>query len=307
MTDSSAGAATRDDQMDSWDAYLIDHQGHFNVDFIDAARTNEFAWKTSAQSVGNLQVVRFSTDPMDYSRSASDVRLDADDGQRVMIPLNKGFTIAQNDYVERFGPGDVAVVQWGSQVHLQHTSPLDALILTVPVHAVDPDRARAAPLALDMRRPTNQSLRNRIVEIDAHRGEWTAEEFRLHYGNVLDFIDGMFEEKRADEFDRDAYLTEQARQVMKKRADDIQLTLKAIAEECGVSERKLAYAVKETLGIGPAALLRDIRLKRANGRLIREGIGNLKEISEAAGYSRTSYFRAKFKERFEKTPEELFG
>lgn len=293
--------------MADWDRYLREHQGHFGLRF-GGDSTGEFAWTTIAQHVGDLQIVRFTSDPVDYSRSERDVRGDGDDGFRLMLPIRGEFKLAQRDSAEIFVPGKIAFLRWGAPVRMLHDSPLDALIMTVPVHTVAPDRAAAAPLALDMRRPLMRSLVNRMIELHVGHEDWSTHDYGIAYHSALDALEGALRIDPVAGAHGYAQVAAHAREIMELHADSTRLTPDAVAAQCRVSRRTLYSAVKDTYGVAPAELLREIRLDRAHRRLSAHGLGRLKEVARLAGYSGPKAFRAAFRRRFDgQSPEELFG
>ncbi|MEU1953382.1 AraC family transcriptional regulator [Nocardia rhamnosiphila] len=303
-TDLAADSETGADRMERWDYYLRSRQGPFGLRF--GADSAEFEWSAIAQQLGERQIVRFDTGPVDYSRSENEVQSDRAD-HRLMMPKSGGFKIAQGDSAEIVGPNEIAFVHWRMPVRLLHKEPLDALIMTVPEEAIDPDRAKNAPLALDMRKPLMRSLVNRLSELHDSYEDWVAEDYTVAYDSALDLLNWALNPPRPEVPRDHAYVAATAREFMERHADNRRLTPDAVAVHCEVSKRTLHTALTDTLGLAPAELLRKIRLDRARKRLVRHGLGHMQRVARLAGYSRPSGFREAFTRQYGHPPEELFG
>jgi AraC-like DNA-binding protein len=169
----------------------------------------------------------------------------------------------------------------------------------------DLDRARQAPLALDIRRPLVTSLVTHMRQLHANCGKWDPYDFSVLYGSALHLLGGVLNQPPKSATDRNALLAAQARERMEIHADDLRLTPDAVADFCGVSHRKLHTALTETLGVTPAALLRRIRLDRARLRLSRPGLVDMNAIARAAGYTTTRWFIDAFRRQYGQTPHEM--
>ncbi|WP_433200614.1 helix-turn-helix domain-containing protein [Nocardia sp. CA-107356] len=303
--DSPDDSETNPDRREHWRDYLLRRQGTFGLAFSDRDNNRNFGWKTIAQAVGDLQIVRFSSDPVHYHRTARDAKADGDDGFRLMLPVHGEFRLRQGDDAGIFRPGDVALIRWDSGVIMRQDAPLDALIMTVPAHSVDHDLAGDAPLALDASRPLIASLVGQMSQLHANHGQWTSHDFSIAYRSALFLLEGVLHPTRAVTEQGHAFLAAQAREKMETHADEPNLTLEAVAEMCKVSHRTLHTALTETFGVTPAALLRKIRLDRAYQRLSKPGRVDMNWVVRAAGYTSVRGFSDAFRRQHEQTPREL--
>lgn len=303
--ESSATAETPAERIESWHHYLRSRQGSVGLAFGDTA--DDFAWSTTAQSVGELQIVRFDSDPVHYRRTGRDVRGDGDDSFRLLLPLRGEFKFAQGDATEVVAPGRLAFFHWGSPLVMRQDEPLRALIMSVPETAVDLARARNAPLALDERRPLVRSLVRQIGELHAGHGDWTAVDFAVAYSSALVLLDGVLnhDRTRVAAGGRYANLAARAREIMEIHAGDSRLTPDAVAGLCGCSRRTLHSALTEATGLAPAALLRTIRLDRARRRLSSPLPVDMDTVAHQTGFTTTRRFREAFQRRYGRSPEQM--
>lgn len=303
--ESSATAETPAERIESWHHYLRSRQGSVGLAFGDTV--DDFAWSTTAQRVGELQIVRFDSDPVHYRRTGRDVRGDGDDSYRLLLPLRGEFKFAQGDAAEVVAPGRAAFFHWGSPLVMRQDEPLRALIMSVPEASVDLSRARNAPLALDGRRPLVRSLVRQIGELHAGHGDWTAADFAVAYSSALVLLDGVLnhDRTRVAAGGKYANLAARAREIMEIHADDSRLTPDAVADLCGCSRRTLHSALTEATGLAPAALLRTIRLDRARRRLSSPLPVNMDTIAHQTGFTTTRRFREAFQRRYGRSPEQM--
>lgn len=85
--------------------------------------------------------------------------------------------------------------------------------------------------------------------------------------------------------------------------DETDLDVQRIANALNVSRSRLFEKTKAILGTSPAAIIRDIRFKRATD-LIRGGEHSLSEVAYMSGFNDTHYFSTAFRQRFGITPGE---
>ncbi|MGW4533479.1 AraC family transcriptional regulator [Nocardia sp. NPDC004340] len=303
--ESPAESETVAERRDHWRDYLQRRQGSFGLAFNVRDSGGDFGWKTLAQAAGDLQLVRFSSGPVHYRRTAHDAKRDGDDGYRLMVPLQGEFKLAQGDQAEIFGPGKVAFIRWDQPVVMRQDEPLESLIMTVPRHLVNRGLADPAPLALDVSRPLVPMLVNQIEQLHAYHGAWNAHDFRIAYRSTLSLLDGLLDRTQALPGDRYTLVAAQARETMEALADDRRLTPDVVARKCGVSRRTLHTALTKSDRVTPAALLREIRLDRARKRLSHPGTIDMGQIAEAAGYSSVRRFSSAFQRQFEQTPRQM--
>ncbi|MEM9888795.1 MAG: helix-turn-helix transcriptional regulator [Bacteroidota bacterium] len=97
-------------------------------------------------------------------------------------------------------------------------------------------------------------------------------------------------------------MIEHLEKVIEERLEDNKLTNREIAALLKMSERNFTRRVKELTGISANRYIRSYRLKRAM-HFIEEGrYVTVNEISNAVGFSSSSYFSHKFEEYFNKKP-----
>ncbi len=91
-------------------------------------------------------------------------------------------------------------------------------------------------------------------------------------------------------------------------ADDPTQPLPSVAELCArfhLSRRSLQYAFEDTLGIGPLALLRSLRLNQARRLLTgRDGVATVQQAALAAGFYDLSQFTRDYRAQFGETPSQ---
>lgn len=85
--------------------------------------------------------------------------------------------------------------------------------------------------------------------------------------------------------------------------DETDLDVKRVANALNVSRSRLFEKTRAILGTSPAAIIRDIRFKRATD-LIRGGEHSLSEVAYMSGFNDTHYFSTAFRQRFGITPGE---
>ncbi|MFE3279510.1 AraC family transcriptional regulator [Nocardia sp. NPDC059239] len=303
--ESPADSETAAERREHWHDYLLRRQGSVGLAFNARDNGSDFGWKTLAQAAGDLQIVRFSSGSVHYHRTARDAKSDGDDGYRLLVPVRGEFKLGQGDRAEIFGPGTVAFIRWDLPFVMRQYEPLESLIMTVPRRLVNRDLADPAPLALDANRPLVPMLVNQINHLHANHRTWNAHDFRIAYRSTLSLLDGLLDRTQGLPEQGYAFVAAQAREMMEGRADDLKLTPDAVAQMCGVSRRTLYTALTTTDGVTPAALLREIRLKRACERLSHPGAIKMGQIAEAAGYSSVRRFSSAFQRQFELTPQQM--
>ncbi|MEC3915655.1 AraC family transcriptional regulator [Nocardia sp. CDC160] len=303
--ESPAESETPAERRDHWRDYLQRRQGSVGLAFSAREAGRDFGWKTLAQAVGDLQLVRFSSGSVHYRRTARDTKSDGDDGYRIMVPVRGEFKLGQGDQAEILGPGTVAFFRWDLPLVMRQDEPLESLIMTVPRHLVNGDLADNAPLALDPNRPLLRMLVHQIHQLHANHALWNAHDFRVAYRSTLTLLDGLLDRPETLPGHGYALIAARAREAMEGLADDLELTPDAVARICGVSRKTLYNALTKTHGVTPAALLRDVRLGRARERLSHPGAISMVRIAEAAGYSTVRGFTLAFQRRFELSPQQM--
>lgn len=85
--------------------------------------------------------------------------------------------------------------------------------------------------------------------------------------------------------------------------DETDLDVQRVANALNVSRSRLFEKTRAILGTSPAAIIRDMRFKRATD-LIRGGEHSLSEVAYMSGFNDTHYFSTAFRQRFGITPGE---
>ncbi|MRH87334.1 helix-turn-helix domain-containing protein [Nocardia sp. SYP-A9097] len=294
------------DPAGSWDDYLRDKQGTVGLAFRQGFRSAAFA-----QSLGQLQVVKFSTAPVDYRRTQRHIRADGDEhSYRLLVPLQGHFRFEQGDAREIFYPGKVGFFQWHQPLSMTHDTDISALILTVAQDSVDIAHAANAPLALDETRPLVRSLEAQARLLGEAKG-WTAADWSVAYSSAVELLKGVLNPYPDASSARGAIDAERARCLIEEHAKDPKVTPEAIAAMLGIGERTL-YKVLKRAGYPPAAtMLREVRVNRAHQRIRTALPFDMDKIAFEEGFPSVRSFRQAYRERYGRTPvemrEKLFG
>jgi AraC-like DNA-binding protein len=84
-----------------------------------------------------------------------------------------------------------------------------------------------------------------------------------------------------------------------------QFRMTELAERCGLSERQLQRAFRDTIGTSPKALARVIRFEEIRRRLMFDPDQSLTALAHEFGYADQSHFIHDFKELADRTPGEF--
>ncbi|WP_162240335.1 AraC family transcriptional regulator [Nocardia arizonensis] len=295
------------DPTGSWDWYLSSRQGPVGLTFPD----NAFRSEASAQNVGRLQLVRFTSAALEYRRSTSHIRRgDGENSYRLLVPLHGSFRFEQGDSRELLHPGRISFFHWGRPLYMTHDQDITALILTVPEGMVDPVRAANAPLVMDETRPLVGGLAAQVRWLDAAVG-WTAADFSVAYASVLTQLDGALNPYPAITSGPRAREVERARALIEECAHDRTVTPADIAAMVGLAERTLYRALKEAGYPAVGVMLRTVRLERAHRRLRSALPVDIAEIARQEGFPSLRRFREAYRDHYGRTPaetrEQLFG
>lgn len=96
----------------------------------------------------------------------------------------------------------------------------------------------------------------------------------------------------------------QFKELVEKNISDSKLTIPSLATELNITERSIYRKVKETTGLTPNDLIKEIRLQYARRLLENQTSKNLKQIAYTVGIETSGYFVKIFEERFGKHPGE---
>ncbi|WP_107661135.1 AraC family transcriptional regulator [Nocardia suismassiliense] len=295
------------DSAGAWDTYLKDRQGSVGL----AIHADDFRSTAYAQSVGKLQIVEFTTSPLDYRRTARNIRADGDDHSfRLLVPLRGLFRFEQGDSREIFYPGKVGFFRWNDPLFMTHEEEISCLILTVPENSVDDKQAADAPLALDERRPLVRAL-NTQVRLLVETTGWTAADYSVQFSSALMQLNGVLNPYPEVKSSTRALEAERARRLIEQHAHDTSVTPDVIAEMLGISVRTLYRAFKRAGYPSPGEIMRTVRVERAHRRLSVALPVDLDRIAYEAGFSCPGSFRKAYRARYGQSPsqarEQLFS
>ncbi|WP_282783747.1 MULTISPECIES: helix-turn-helix domain-containing protein [unclassified Nocardia] len=299
-------ASDEADPAGSWDEYLKQKQGSVGLAFRERFRSTAFA-----QRLGPMQLVRFSTAPLDYRRTRRHIRADGDDrSYRLLIPLAGDFRFEQGDSREIFHPGRVGFFRWHEPLFMTHEGDITALILTVDRDAVDEAHAERAPLALDEARPLVRTLGAQTRLLGEAQG-WTAVDWSVAYSSAVDVLRGVINPYPEASLGKRAIDAERARRLIEQHARDPEVTPGAVATMMGIGERTL-YKVLKSAGYPPAAaILREVRVHRAHRRVRTALPFDMDTVAFEEGFPSARSFREAYRERYGLTPiemrDKLFG
>lgn len=99
----------------------------------------------------------------------------------------------------------------------------------------------------------------------------------------------------------DAEFLRQVLEVVEEGLSDPDLTVEELATRVGCDRTVLFRRLKDQVGESPSALLRRLRLERAE-TLLRARAGNVSEIAYGVGFRSVSHFTKSFRAAFEMTP-----
>jgi DNA-binding response OmpR family regulator len=101
----------------------------------------------------------------------------------------------------------------------------------------------------------------------------------------------------------DAQFLRRAIETVDRHLSDFEFDVEALAKKVAVSRRQLFRKLKAVTGGTPNALIRAMRLKRAE-QLLKESQMTVTEITYAVGFSDLKHFRSVFQEQFGVLPGE---
>lgn len=251
-----------EDPAESWDEYLRVMQGSVSLTFPRQFRSSAYA-----QRLGHMQMVRFSTAPLDYRRTQRHIRADDEDpSYRILIPIEGRFRFEQGDSREIFYPGKIGFFKFHDPLFMTHEDDVTAMILSVPRDSVSEAHADRAPLALDERRPLVRTLGAQTRLLGEPAG-WTAIDWGVAYTAALDVLNGVINPYPAAGLGKGAIDAEKARHLIEQHAKDPRVTPEVIAGMLGIGERTLYKLLKRAGHPPAAAMLRDVRVQRAHRRV----------------------------------------
>ena len=94
--------------------------------------------------------------------------------------------------------------------------------------------------------------------------------------------------------------------IINEHIPDESFSIEELVSEAGMSRSQVHRKLRALTGIPPSAYVRKIRLLKAK-EMIKNGDGNISEISYSVGFSSPVYFSKCFKEEFGYPPKDLTG
>ena len=90
-----------------------------------------------------------------------------------------------------------------------------------------------------------------------------------------------------------------------KHMDNVNLSIKTVAEDLAMSYSTLWRELKRTIGMTPNQYLQEIRFREARKYLEERRYSSIKRVAYAVGFKDVRNFSRNFKKRFGKYPSEF--
>lgn len=285
------------DRSAFWAEHVCRNHGTLRFTFGDQ---DAFHGRTIVQRCADRQLVEFSSDGIGYTRTADDVRRDADESLRLLLPSTGTLRLRQDDVATAVAPGSAAVVTKTRPFDLMHGGRTRAWIMNLPAGTVP---AAEGPLRFGVRCGTGAIIASLISELTAQRSDVDGAAFRSVTDTIADLM-ALLGRPHGALPDTLASVDAAMRDYVRRHAHDPALTPAVIARELGWSLRQIQLALRRT-GTTPSALLRDARLDLARTRLGETASGRtIASIAYASGFHSLSVFGTAFKARFGMTPQQ---
>lgn len=284
---------------DLWADHVTDMQGEFGYQFLDTEQT---FWAASEVQVRKDRIVaRFASTAMRYRRTNRQTARDGDGSLRLMIPIrgHMGFTAGRHETVD-LAPYSVGIFRMDRPMSLEYGDGGEGLIATVPEGILPRRLVENPPPLLDPRRPIVRMLVSHITHMNALRSTMTAREFTAGTEIMFNFLAAALEIEQ-EESEPATPLAQRARELARIHSDDPDFSVESIARECNTSKSTL-YRTLESLGVGPAELLRTIRLEKAKERLRDPRYRTVHEVAAASGFGSYFSFHQAFLKHYATTP-----
>ncbi|MEZ4885106.1 MAG: helix-turn-helix transcriptional regulator [Chitinophagales bacterium] len=92
------------------------------------------------------------------------------------------------------------------------------------------------------------------------------------------------------------------RELILRHAHNNEFKTEDLGQELNISKRTLERKLKYLTGKSPKQYINELRLNRAHKLITEQNFGNVAQISNLVGFSKTSYFSNLFKQRFGYSP-----
>lgn len=297
------GISTReaDDQRESpdmWAEHVTDMQGPFGYRFLT---TEQQFWAASEVQIWKDRIVaKFGSTAMRYSRDKRQVA-DGDSSLRLMMPVrgHMGLTAGRHQTID-LAPYSIGIFRMDRPMDLEYGDGSEGLIAIIPEGILPRRLMENPPSSLDPRRPIVKMLASHLTQINALRTTMTAPEFAAGTEIIFNFLAAALEIEQ-EESEPVAPLAQRARELARIYSDDPGFSLESIARLCNTSKSTL-YRALESVGVGPAELLRTVRLEKAKQRLRDPRYRTVHEVAAASGFGSYSSFHQAFLKYYETTP-----
>ena len=112
----------------------------------------------------------------------------------------------------------------------------------------------------------------------------------------------------SDDFhEKDKALLKDIEQLTRESVHRYDFNIGNVAQELGMSERQLQRKLKAITGYSPQVFVKEVRLQMARQYLETRNFRQVKDVSQAVGFSSSPYFSKLYKERFGKLPGAYFN
>ncbi|MFF3613281.1 helix-turn-helix domain-containing protein [Streptomyces sp. NPDC002580] len=272
-------------------------------------RTDDFRGETVRQRTETYQLVRFRSDEIEYSRTATHVREDPDEDYRLLLPLTGEIVLRQNGNEARLTPGTGTLVTFGAPFECLQAASTQAFVLTIPAREVDGrvNRGSASATGLDLSRGLGRVVRSMLDGLYAERDDLTDCQFNAVSDRVVELLCMLA--SGDDRPDGARHLTDVetvVRRHVRENAADPGLTGTSMARALGWSLRQIQLALQHA-GTTPRELIREERLRLVRERLRRGDCEHLTitDLAYASGFSSASALSTAFRQRFGVSPREM--
>ena len=146
-----------------------------------------------------------------------------------------------------------------------------------------------------LQKPFNTSeFVTRIQNILARKTKWNSNHKDALFINNKDVLD-----------DVEKSVLQKIENLIISKIDDPNLSVRELAEEIAVSERKFYRMIKKLTDSTPYEYIKEVRLVYANELITEKKMNSSSEVAKSIGMSNVSHFNEQFKKRFGKKPVEI--
>lgn len=294
------------ERADFWSEHVTGY--HCRLDYR-YGYPHGFHGGTIRQRTANYQIVDFWSDPIQYGRTARQVRQDPDEDYRFLMPTEGDMVVRQDDREARLAMGAGTLFTPGAPFQLLHTSPARALIMTIPAREIDGPLGRTSPLAagLDLTTGLGAVVNGMMTGLANEQDRVTGAQFDAVCVRIVELLCMlMVGDDRPDAPGQLAEVEALVRGYVRRRAADPNLTGATMARELGWSLRQVQLALQR-VGTTPRDLIREERLRLVRDRLRDPAYRHMSitELGYASGFSSASALSTAFRRRYGASPREM--